>query len=143
MFLCQHNTVVYSIVSMSKSFDSRWFCIISEPYDLIPPGEGQHKANNLLTASLGLFPAGGGGGGKGDFYRMWGVYPPSILINLFLLPSGLRYLSFSSPGIAQYITHWPPAVGWSDFETKLLHFLCCAKLLQDPNSKISCLNVAY
>ena len=34
-------------------------------------------------------------------------------------------------------------LGWSDFEEKImLHILCCAKLLLDPNSKISCLNVA-
>ena len=34
-------------------------------------------------------------------------------------------------------------LGWSDFEEKImLHILCCAKLLLDPNSKILCLNVA-
>ena len=34
-------------------------------------------------------------------------------------------------------------LGWSDFEKyKKLHILCCAKLLKDPNSKISVLYVA-
>ena len=31
------------------------------------------------------------------------------------------------------------AVGRSDFEKKL-HILCCAKVLLDPKSKLSCLN---
>ena len=42
--------------------------------------------------------------------------------------------------LAQYCT-----LGWSDFEEEknVTHCtVCCAKLLLDPNSKISCLNVA-
>ena len=43
-----------------------------------------------------------------------------------------------------YIHAEDPAVGWSDFEEEnMLHFLCCAQLLQDPNSKMSCLSVAF
>ena len=33
----------------------------------------------------------------------------------------------------------PPTLGWSDFETKMLQI----KLVEDPNFKISCLNVAF
>ena len=33
-------------------------------------------------------------------------------------------------------------LGWSDFEKKKKHILCCAKLLKDPNTKISVLYVA-
>ena len=33
--------------------------------------------------------------------------------------------------------------GWSDFEETMLHFLCCVKLLWDPDSKIACLHVAF
>ena len=33
-------------------------------------------------------------------------------------------------------------VGWSYLEEKMLLLPCCAELLKDPNSKMSCLNVA-
>ena len=76
-------------------------------------------------------------------YPLNNISPPAMSYVHYLIMPFTYNMAHSLPSIADNLIMPITQQGGVILKNKKLHFLCCAKLLWDPNSKISCLKVAF